>query len=252
MLDAVLWGLTQGLTEFLPISSSGHLVLVPEVLGSDGPNLATSAVLHLGTLLSLLVYFRAEVTQMARFTGRGRRLLRWLVIGTIPAAAVGLALEALFERINGTPHLVALVLAGAGVALYATRFLRSGSRRIGDVTAGDALVIGCVQAVALVPGISRSGTTIAAGLARGLDRSEAARFGFLLGIPAIAGAGLLQFVELAEGAGGIPGQTWVGLGVAAVSGYAAIAMLLSLIRRAGLTPFGIYGVLAGATAYFLV
>lgn len=252
MLDAALWGLIQGLTEFLPISSSGHLVLVPELLGREGPDLATSAVLHLGTLLAVLVYFRREVGEVVRFTTRGRRLLVLLVIGTIPAAVLGLIFEGPLDRFNDTPRAVAAALALAGVVLILAGLMPRGTGRIDEVDKRDAALIGFGQALALIPGVTRSGMTIGAGTARSLDVHEAARFSFLLGVPAIAGAGLLQFIELAGEEGGIGTDTLVGLGVAAVAGYAAIAGLLRIIRAAGLAPFGAYCVVAGVVAFALV
>jgi undecaprenyl-diphosphatase len=252
MLDAILWGLIQGLTEFLPISSSGHLVLVPAVLGRGGPDLATSAVLHLGTLAAVLVYFRGEVREMLGLTEYGKRLLRLLVIGTIPAAAIGFAFRGGFEKLNDNPRYVAVALIVTGIFLFSTRWIPSGRRVITDSTNVDAAALGFGQALALIPGVSRSGSTIAAGLARSFDREAAARYSFLLGIPAIAGAGLLEFVDLARDGGGVTTATWVGMGVAAISGYAAIAILLRLIRRVGLMPFGIYCVSFGALALFFI
>jgi undecaprenyl-diphosphatase len=252
MVDAAFWGLIQGLTEFLPVSSSGHLVLVPEVLGRDGPDLGTSAVLHLGTLAAVLVYFRREVGEVVRLTETGRRLLRLLVIGTIPAALLGFTLRSQFEKINDTPWAVAMALFVAGAVLVLTARLKRGERRVSDVSSRDAALIGLSQALALIPGVTRSGMTIGAGVSRSLDLYEAARFSFLLGIPAIAGAGLFEFVDLAREDGGIDAETLVGVAVAAVAGYAAIAFLLRVIRRAGLAPFGIYCMLAGAVAFALV
>ena len=241
MLDAVLWGLIQGLTEFLPISSSGHLVLVPALLGRDGPDLATSAMLHLGTLAAVLAYYRTELAEMLRLTTVGKRLLRFLVIGTIPAATAGLLFETRLERLNEQPRLVAVAMLLAGGAMVATRWIAVGLRRRDAAGTGDAVVIGLAQAVALIPGVSRSGATIAAGLNQKFARRDSANLAFLLGIPAIAGAGLLSFVSLArEGAGGIEGNLFLGMGVAAVAGYAAIALLLGVIRRTGLVPFGWY------------
>ena len=252
MLDAILWGLVQGLTEFLPISSSGHLVLVPAVLGRDGPDLATSAVLHLGTLAAVLVYFRAEVGQVFRFTDEGKQLLRLLIIGTIPAAVIGFAFRNGFETLNENATGVAITLILLGIGLYATRWIKPGEKTIDDSSDADAVALGFGQALALIPGVSRSGATIAAGMTRSFGREEAARYSFLLGIPAIAGAGLFEFVDLAGNGAGITSATWVGMAVAAVSGYAAIAILLRLIDRVGLTPFGIYCVGFGTIALFLV
>ena len=252
MLEAILWGLVQGLTEFLPISSSGHLVLVPAILGLDGPDLATSAVLHLGTLVAVLVYFRTEVGEMLRFSDEGKVLLRLLAIGSIPAVVLGLLFESRLETVNDTPRLVAVFMMIAGAAFVATRWIPLGSRRTEESTNADAFVLGLGQALALIPGVSRSGSTISAGLARGFDRAEAARYSFLLGIPVIAGAGLLQFVELASDDGGIAPETLVGMVVAGVSGYIAIALLLRLIRATGLAPFGVYCIVFGAVALVLV
>lgn len=252
MLTSAFWGLIQGLSEFLPISSSGHLVLVPAVLGQEGPDLATSAVLHLGTLLAVLVYFRTDLRRMLRFDAEGRRLVGLVAIGTVPAAVLGLTLESFFDEINQRPKMVAIALFLTGLVLMATRFLERGRRPMEEGRPVDAVAVGLGQALALIPGVSRSGATIATGLARGFDRVEAARYSFLLGIPAIAGGGLLSFADLASSDAGIPPETWVGMAVAAVSGYAAIAVLLRLLGRVGLAPFGAYCVLAGGGAFFLV
>ncbi len=252
MLEAAFWGLIQGLTEFLPISSSGHLVLVPAILDREGPDLATSAVLHLGTLAAVLVYFRTEVVEVVRFTETGRKLLLLLVIGTIPAAILGLAFSGPLDDFNDTPRAVATALAIAGVVLILASRLTAGKRVTDDVDRKDALLIGAAQALALIPGVTRSGMTIGAGIGRGLDPHHAARFSFLLGIPAIAGAGLLSVIDLADSDTGVPAETWVGVLVAAIAGYAAIATLLRVIRSAGLAPFGMYCIAAGALAFVLV
>jgi undecaprenyl-diphosphatase len=284
MLRAAFWGLIQGLSEFLPISSSGHLVLVPAVLGQDGPDLGTSAVLHLGTLLAVLVYFRKDLLNMltlsrtevaslvaARRTpvaagasgvepaprmslrdAVGLRMVMLIVLGTIPAAAIGLAFESFFDGINEEPRVVATALVLTGIGLMATRLIPDGSKSMEEGTMPDAGAVGMMQALALIPGVSRSGSTIAGGLLRGFDRVQAARYSFLLGIPAIAGGGLISFVRLFESDAGVSAATWVGMAVAAVSGYAAIAILLRLLGRVGLAPFGLYCIAAGSVAFFLV
>ena len=253
MFDAVFWGLIQGLTEFLPVSSSGHLVLVPELFGREGPDLATSALLHLGTLSALLVYFRRELLTMVRRTDEGRRLLGFVVVGTIPAVIVGFTLRDMFDRMNERPVGVAVAMIVAGVGMVATRWLPVGSRTQSDVGMRDGLVIGLGQAFALIPGISRSGATIGTGMARRFEHREAATLAFILGIPAMAGAGLLSFIDLADAGGAdITGSLLVGMGVAALVGYAAIAGLLRLIQRTGLAPFGVYCVLFGALSLVLI
>jgi len=245
MPNAVLWGLVQGLTEFLPISSSGHLVLVPAWLGQDGPDLATSAVLHLGTLAAVLAYYRRDVREILRFDRSGRRLLSLLIIGSIPAAIGGLAFRTVLEELNETPRAVAVALIATGVVLLSTALVRVGDKTTADIGPTDAAIIGVAQATALIPGVSRSGMTITAGLWRGMGRVEAARFAFLLGIPAIAAAGLLEFGELMSDGGGVPATTLVGMVVAGVTGYLAIAILIRILTRFGLAPFGIYCVAVG-------
>ncbi len=252
MLEAAFWGLIQGLTEFLPISSSGHLVLVPALLGQEPPDLATSAMLHLGTLVAVLVYFRREVVEVITFTDKGKRLLTLVLIGTIPAAVIGLTFESQVDALNERPTGVAIALLVTGVVLFATRWLDRGDRTVEQATIKDTVIMGFGQAVALIPGVSRSGSTISAGLLRGFTHAEAARYSFLLGIPAIAGAGLLKGKDLIDSGTGISGEILVGVVVAAVSGYAAIAFLLRLIGRSGLAPFGIYCMVAGLVALMVV
>lgn len=257
MISAIIWGLVQGLTEFLPVSSSGHLVLVPAFLNRlgmelDEPSLAVSAVLHLGTLLAVLVYFRSDLVRLLRFrTDAGSRTLwKLLVIGTIPAL-VGLPLEGLLEHLQDDPRLVGAALIGTGLILLIGYRLAEGTRRLEDGTAADGWAVGIAQASALIPGISRSGSTITAGMARGLTGAEAARYSFLLGIPTIAGGGLLSVFEV-SGETGLDASLVVGLVVAAVSGYAAIALLLAALRRIGLLPFAIYALVVGAAAVMLL
>lgn len=250
MLNAIIWGLVQGLTEFLPVSSSGHLVIVPEFLARAGlevaaPSLAVSAVLHLGTLMAVLVYFREDVGRVlrARTDLMGRRILVLVAIGTIPAL-VGLPLKDTLDRFQSTVSNVGWALIGSGIILVIGQVLAKGTRRLEAAKIPDAVLIGMAQALALIPGISRSGATIAAGNARGFDPAQAARFSFLLGIPAIAGGGLSQVPELAS-AGGLGWELLAGFAVAAVSGYLAISLLLAVLRRNGLLPFAAYCFLVG-------
>ncbi len=252
MFEAAFWGLIQGLTEFLPISSSGHLVLVPALLGQDPPDLATSAMLHLGTLAAVLVYFRRDVVDVVTFSEKGRRLLVLLLIGTIPAAVLGLGFATQVEQLNERPRDVAIALLITGVVLFSTRWIRRGRRNTDEVTVKDTLIIGLGQAVALIPGVSRSGSTISTGLLRGFTDAEAARYSFLLGIPAIAGAGLLGGKDLLDSGIGVGSEVFVGMLVAAVSGYAAIAFLLRLIGKTGLAPFGLYCIVAATVALLVL
>ncbi len=249
MWEAAFWGLVQGLSEFLPISSSGHLVIVPAALDMEAPGLAVTAVLHLGTLAAVLAYYRADVARLATFhrNREGRRLLLLVLAGTVPAAVLGLAFESTLDDAFDDPVLVGWALLVTGAVLWLSARLPAGRRTLPSGNLSDAGVVGIAQAAALVPGISRSGVTIAAGMGRRLDRAEAARYSFLLAIPAIAGGGFLQLVELA-GEGGLEAEVLVGAAVAAVSGYLAIGLLLRLLRRVGLAPFAWYCWLVGAAS----
>lgn len=258
MLNAIIWGLVQGLTEFLPVSSSGHLVVIPEFLRQLGidvepPSLAVSAVLHLGTLIAVLVYFRADVLKVLRFRedAEGRRIALLVAVGTIPAVLVGLPFRESIEQIQKDVTKVGLAMIGTGVILVIGQMFAKGTRQLIDGRVPDAIVVGIAQAFALIPGISRSGTTISAGNSQGFEPTQAARFSFLLGIPAIAGAGLLSLPDL-FGSGEFGLDLVVGMAVAAVSGYFAIAFLLAALRRIGLIPFAIYCfIVGGLTVAFL-
>jgi undecaprenyl-diphosphatase len=253
VLNAAFWGLVQGLTEFLPVSSSGHLVLVPALLGITEPDLATSAMLHVGTLLAVIWYYREDLLGLVREprSAHSRRIWMLLAIGTIPAAVIGLTLDGPIEILFSEPGYVAIALVITGIVLAVSTAIPVGTRTVEDARAGDAIVIGLAQALALIPGISRSGMTITAALAQGLERVEAARYAFLLGVPAIAGAGLVEGLELVD-RGGFESSLLVGMAVAAITGYLAIDGLVRLLGRAGLAPFAIYCIGFGTIAWFLV
>lgn len=245
MLAAVIWGLIQGLTEFLPVSSSGHLVVVPAFLEKLGveiepPSLAVSAVLHLGTLLAVLIYYRADVARVLRLRSdpEGRKIALLVAVGTIPAL-VGLPLADTLDQFQQTVSNVGWTLMATGLILIVGQRLAVGMRVLMEGRVPDAVVVGIAQAFALIPGISRSGITISAGNGRKFTPVEAARYSFLLGIPAIAGAGLSQLLDL-SGSGEVGLELLVGMVAAAVSGYFAIAWLLAALRRAGLYPFAAY------------
>ncbi|HVM39779.1 MAG TPA: undecaprenyl-diphosphate phosphatase [Acidimicrobiia bacterium] len=252
VIDMVL-GLVQGLTEFLPVSSSGHLVVVPAVFGWDEPSLSFDLVLHLGTLVAVVVYFWNDLWGMATGVfGRGadpegsRRLLLLVAVGTIPAALAGLLLDGFFESFFEEPLWVCLFwLVTAAVLLLVERAGGGGDRPL-DMRV--ALLVGCAQAAAIMPGISRAGSTIAAGLALGLSREDAARFSFLLSVPAITGAGLTIVPDIASGSFDVTGSVAAGFVVAALSGYLAVAGLLRLIRTRTLVPFSAYLVIASPVA----
>lgn len=272
-LQALLLGIVQGLTEFLPVSSSGHLVLAQAALG-DSFFAADNAVLfdlvlHLGTLLPVLVFYRHELVAMLRsplaepklantgsvlawLKGNPDRWLATLVVaGTVPTGLMGVLLKDFFESLFHSVYPVAGALLVTAAVLVGTRFVadRAASPPKG---VGTALLVGVAQGLAITPGISRSGSTIAAGLFLGLDRESAARFSFLLSIPAILGALVLQAKD------GVPVDSidwmavFVGFVGAAVSGYAALVFLVALVKRGGLHRFAWYLVPAAvAAAVFL-
>ena len=198
MLTAAFWGLVQGLTEFLPISSSGHLVLVPALLGMDEPDLATTAILHLGTLVAVIWYYRKDLLGLVhvRTDPNARRILWLLALGTIPAAFIGILFDTKIEIVFSEPWIAAMLLIVTGVILSLGLLIPRRERRLEDGRTGDALVVGWAQALALLPGISRSGMTMTAAMAQGFERVQAARFAFLMAVPAIAGAGTLKGIDL--------------------------------------------------------
>jgi undecaprenyl-diphosphatase len=232
---------------------------VPATLSALGfetqePSLLVSAVLHLGTLLAVLVYFRSDIARLLRFRqdAEGRRLWLLLVIGTIPAL-IGLPLEGALEHFQDDPRKIGLALMGTGVILFVGSRFASGTRKMLDMRPREAALVGVAQAVALIPGVSRSGSTITAGSILGLAPAEAARYSFLLGVPTIAGGGLLSLLDVG-GSGGMDASMWVGVGlvVAAVSGYAAIALTLAALKRVGLLPFAVYALVAGLAAFLFL
>jgi undecaprenyl-diphosphatase len=252
VLQAVLWGLVQGITEFLPISSDGHLVLIPALVGFAPPDLATTAVLHLGTLIAVVVYFRKDLWALrrARSDPAARHLLRLLLIGSLPAALALLVVSEI-ERLQRSSTAAALFLLVTGLVLVFVDRLPRGTRGIDQATPVDALLIGFAQLLAVLPGISRSGFTIATGLARGFERVATARFSFLLGVPAITAAGLFELFSLAND-GGVPQSAWLGVVVAGLTGYLAIAFLLRMLARTGLSGYGVYCLTFGTIALLVL
>ena len=250
--SAALLGVVQGLTEFLPVSSSGHLILVEKFLGIQG-KLSFDAFIHLGTLMAVLLYFRKEWREILSGIfrpGEGRQLLLMLVLGTLPGAVAGVVLEGSVENYFRRPGVVALVLVMMSLPLVLGEILGRREKDWRSLGFGGALLIGLAQALALIPGTSRSGITIAAGLLLGLTRAEAARFSFLLSAPIIAGAGILEGVKaLAEGLS--PKIMFLGAFSAFLSGWLAISFLLRFLRTRSLYPFVVYRVALGALILLL-
>jgi len=262
LLQTIVLALVQGLTEILPISSSGHLILVPWLLGWPDQGLAFDVAMHMGTLVAIVWYFRDDVVRYwhgwlrsfaTRSLDQDGRLAWALALGTVPAAVAGLALEDLASGTLRAPTVVAATTVGYALLLGAADRFGTKRRDARSVTLSDALLIGCAQALALIPGTSRSGVTMTAGLALGLDRTGAARFSFLLSIPITAAAGGLEALELARA--DAP-QAWGPMALAAVIAglvtYASVAWLLRFIQRIGLWPFVVYRLMLGALLWGLL
>jgi undecaprenyl-diphosphatase len=247
--QAFVLGALQGLTEFLPVSSSAHLVLLPWLMRWKDPGLAFDVALHLGTLLALLIYYWREWLDMGLSLGGGdpvaRKLLLLLVIASIPGAVFGVLFEKQAETIFRTPMLIAPVLAAMGAVLWISDRVGANRRPMEELGLLDAILIGLSQAFAIVPGVSRSGATITTARMLGIEREDAANFSFLMATPIIAGAGMLEARKLiAEGL--TPEIIW-GFGAAAVFGLLAIAGLIRFVRTRTYRPFAIYRILVGAS-----
>jgi undecaprenyl-diphosphatase len=256
MLHAVVLALVQGLTEFLPISSSAHLILVPVLTGWPDQGLAFDVAVHFGTLTAVVLYFREELSAMARSWASSlvtrnpddEAMLAWAVLlGTIPLGLAGLLLHSYVETVLRSPLVIATTTIVFGLLLgYADR-VGAQTRCEYRLGAGRVAVIALSQVLALVPGTSRSGITITAGLLVGLDRKAAARFSFLLSVPAIAMAGLYEITNLVEATEPVLwADILVGMAVSAVSAYLCIHWFLKLLDRVGMLPFVIYRLVLGA------
>ena len=242
-LQAIFLGIVQGLTEFLPVSSSAHLILVPWLLKwREDPGLAFDVALHMGTLLALLAYYWRQWLDMGLSLANGqklpRRLLMLLVIASIPGAIIGLLLEKQAETIFRSPLLIAIDLAVMGAALWIVDSASAQRRGIEDIGIFDALVIGLSQALAIIPGVSRSGAAITTSRLLGIDRESAANFSFLMATPIIAGAGMME-IHKALRDGLTPQITW-GFTAAAIFGILAIAGLLRFVKVRSYAIFSIY------------
>ena len=262
-LQALVLGLVQGLTEFLPISSTAHLFVVPYFLGWSDPGAAFSAVIQLGTLLALFIYFAADIRRLAiaalaglqhrNFNHSSDTRLAWsIVVGTVPIAALGLGFKDFIENEARSPFLIACSLIALALLLILAERRGRQHRSMQDLGFWDVQIIGLCQALALVPGCSRSGSTIMGGLFIGLKRGDAARFSFLLGLPAIGASGLLEFFELLDMGMGSEGlfNLGVGIGAAALSGYLSIGFLLRFLQSHRTDPFSLYRILLGSLILF--
>jgi undecaprenyl-diphosphatase len=257
LVQAVVLGIVQGLTEFLPVSSTAHLRIIPAFFGWEDPGAAFTAVVQLGTLAAVLLYFRRELWVIASAWLRSVRArerapkdqdarLGWyIILGTIPIAVLGLAFKNPIEDEFRT-----LELVGAALILFSCVMLRAEAvsrrdRELSEITRRDGIIIGCFQALALVPGVSRSGATISAGLFLNFDRTAAARYSFLLSVPAVVLSGLFELRHVGEGGGASAGATALATLLAFVTGYASIAFLLRYLVHHSIGIFAAYRIALG-------
>jgi undecaprenyl-diphosphatase len=255
-LIALLLGVVQGITEFLPISSSAHLALLEHYLRVEGGGLGFDILLHVGTLFALVAYFYRDwwnmfhaFIQPSRYNRPERKMLVFLIIATIPGAIAGLLLEKKAATVFRAPAHIAILLGAVGLLLIVAEIAARHLRRLDQMTLKDAVIIGLSQALAIMPGVSRSGITMTTGLFMGFDRRSAARFSFLMSTPIIAGAGLYQLPKwLHEPTGVLP--LWpalLGFTAAVISSYLTIKYLLRFLQHHTFIPFAVYRVLvAGA------
>ena len=235
-LEAILLGLVQGLTEFLPVSSSGHLVITQAILGISGDVLIFDVFVHLGTLVAVFVAFWGDIVAILRRPFCRFTLL--IIIGCIPAALMGFFLDDFFSGLFRSLTAVAIALIITGILLFISdRF--DGQKTVNDMKITDALVVGLFQGCAIAPGLSRSGSTIFGSLICGLKRSEAAKF--IISIPVILGAAAKEIFDVTQGVGGTIEWTYfLGAAVAAISGYAAIRIFLKLLEKKSMRYFSFY------------
>ena len=261
LFQAIVLGIVQGLTEFLPVSSSAHLALIPWAFGWEDPGLAFDVALHLGTLLAVLWFFSDEWIRLIRAawsivttrrldTPEKRRVL-FLIIATVPGAIAGLMLERYAESYFRSPTLIAIVLIALGLILWLVDKVAPQVRSMDDMTWGQALALGVAQCFALVPGVSRSGSTITGGRALGFNRESAAVFSFLMSMPITAGAALKE-VPKALHQHGLSAELLVGVLASGLSGWLAITVLLRYVSRHSYGVFAVYRVLLGVAVLILV
>ncbi len=259
ILHAIFLGIVQGLTEFLPISSSGHLVLFQSLFGMKKPEVFFDVSVHVGTLVAVCVFFGRDLRQMAlAFSPRstwscergalwdrlGRvpemRLFGLILVGSVPTALLGLLLRPMAEMLFSSVRLVGIMLLVTGFLLWLTRRVKAGGRSCGELSLWDGICVGIMQGLAILPGMSRSGATITMGLFKGLDRETAVRYSFLLSIPAILGAMVLQVADARTEELPPIWPTALGACVAGVVGYVALRVLIGVVKKGDLYRFAFY------------
>lgn len=264
LLKAVVLGTIQGLTEFLPISSSAHLRIFPELFGWGDPGAAFTAVIQIGTELAVLIYFRHDIWRIGKawvlalfkpeWRGHIDARMGWfIIIGSLPIVVLGVLLKDIIEKDFRNLWIIGSTLIVMGIVLGVADRLSKNDKTIKNISLTDAILMGLAQALALIPGVSRSGATISMGRALGYEREAATRYAFLLAIPAVVGAGLFELKEIPGGDNTYGwGPTVVATIVSFVVGYAAIAWLLRYVSTKSYTPFVLYRIALGAATLILL
>ena len=257
LVQAIVYGVVQGLGEFLPISSSAHLILVPWFFGWTDPGLTFDVALHVGTLFAVIAYFWKDWVQLIlkgfteRYSSEGR-LFWYLVIATIPGGIAGFLLEKKAETVFRAPLLIAIMLIFMGLVLYAADHWGSKKRSMKTITFPASLWIGLCQMAAIIPGVSRSGVTMTAGLSAGLNRESAARFSFLLSTPIILGAALVKLPHLLSHPSDITTNFIVAVVISCITGFASIGFLLRFLQVRSFLPFTVYRLALGVFVIIMV
>lgn len=263
LIQAIIYGLVQGITEWLPISSTAHLRILPALLGWKDPGAAFTAVIQLGTAASVLVYYRSELSKAfvgwVRGFGGGPKDVDartgWAIVwGTVPIVLAGVLLKSQIESPEmRSLYVIAATLILMGLVMVAAERFSRKERNLGSITTRDGWVVGLWQALALIPGMSRSGSTISGALFRNFDRAAAARFSFLLSVPSVIAAGLKEAYDARSSLLGVSlAPTLVATAVAFVAGYASIAFLIRFLRRHGLGAFAVYRIALGVALLVLI
>jgi undecaprenyl-diphosphatase len=261
--EAIILGIVQGLTEFLPVSSSGHLRIVPALFGWEDPGAAFTAVTQLGTMAAVVIYFAKDIWRILHTWTRSlfnpalrgdldARMGWYVILGTLPIVVLGLVFQNQIETVARDLRLISGTLIVLGIVLLIADQRGQNTKKIENLNFFDAMMFGFAQALALIPGVSRSGATISAGLFMGYDRASAARYSFLLSIPAVVASGLFQLRDIGSGDGPSLAFTLLATLLAFISGYASIAWLMRFVSTQSYFPFVVYRVILGALVAFLL
>lgn len=249
VLQSVISGIVQGLTEFLPVSSSGHLVILHKLFGFTEPHITFDIFLHIATMVSVLIFFAKDIIDIIL---KDRKMALLLALACIPTFAIGFFYKDIAEKLFGSSSAVGYALVITGLWLIAANSVEIKKKSKHAVSWFDSVIIGIAQGIAVIPGISRSGATIGTGLMLGLEGQTAVRFSFLLSVPAILGASAVKFMKIEEGLTGSSTASFMAGGIAAlVTGILAIYLLLKAVKAGKLWAFGIYCILAGITTVFI-